>query len=137
MHENFERPEKIKGSSDRSFGLVMAAGFTLIALAPLWHAPHQPRWWALGIGVAFGIVALVQAKWLAPLNRLWLRLGNVLSMIVSPIVLGLLFYTTILPVGLLMRAAGKDPLRLRPSRADSYWIRRDPSGSGSDMKHQF
>jgi predicted membrane metal-binding protein len=137
MHENLQRREKIKASSDRSFGLVFAVAFALIASLPLLHAPHQPRWWALPIAIAFGLIALFSPKWLGPLNRLWLRLGLILSAVVSPMVLGLLFYTTLLPIGLMMRAVGKDPLRLRLDRANSCWISRDPSGSSSDMRHQF
>jgi hypothetical protein len=139
MHENLERREKIKGSSDRSFGLVIAVGFALVALAPLWRAPHQPRWWAIAIAIAFALVALLSPQRLAVLNRLWLRFGLLLSAVVSPIILGLLFYTTLLPIGLLMRVTGKDPLRLRPDRASgSYWIRRDSSIVATDsMKHQF
>lgn len=137
MHENLQRREKIKGSSDRSFGFVISAGFALVALLPLLHAPHRAHWWALPIALAFAMVALFSPKWLAPLNRLWLRFGLLLSAIVSPIILGLLFYTTIVPIGLVMRMAGKDPLRLRPHRASSsYWISRDPSAA-SDMRRQF
>jgi hypothetical protein len=139
MHENLERREKIKGSSDRSFGLVIAGGFALVALLPVLHAPHQPRWWAIAIAVAFALFALFWPKRLAVLNRLWLRFGLLLSKVVSPIILGLLFYTTLLPIGLLMRLFGKDPLRLRPDRVgDTYWIRRDSSGAATEsMKHQF
>jgi hypothetical protein len=139
VHEQLERQEKIKGSSDRSFGLVIAAGFTLVALLPLWRPPHQPRWWALFIALGFAVFALLWPRRLAALNKLWLRFGMALSAVVSPIVLGLLFYTTLLPVGLLMRAFKKDPLRLRPDRtAKTYWIRREPTGAAADsMKHQF
>jgi predicted membrane metal-binding protein len=139
MHENLERREKIKGSSDLSIGLVIAAGFALVALLPLWRSPHQPRWWALGLAIAFALFALLWPKRLAVLNRLWLRFGLLLSVVVSPIILGLLFYTTLLPIGLLMRVSGKDPLRLQPDRAGgSYWIRRDSSSAATDsMKHQF
>lgn len=137
MHENLERRENIRVSSDRSFGLVMGAGFALVALLPLLHAPHRARWWAMAIAFAFAVIALLSPKWLAPLNRLWLRFGLLLSAIVSPIILGLLFYTTILPIGLVMRIFGKDPLRLRPDRAGrSYWISCDRSAA-SDMRHQF
>jgi hypothetical protein len=139
MHEQLERREKIIGSSDRSFGLVIAAGFTLVALLPLWRPPHQPRWWALVIALGFAAFALLWPQRLAVLNKLWLRFGLALSAVVSPIVLGLLFYTTLLPVGLLMRVFKKDPLRLRPDRtAKTYWIRREPTGAAADsMKHQF
>jgi hypothetical protein len=139
MHENLQRAEKVKGSSDQSFGLVIASAFALIGLIPVWRAPHQPRWWALGFAIVFALLALLWPKQLAALNRLWQRLGLLLSAVVSPIVLGLLFFTTLLPVGLLMRLCGKDPLRLRRDPAStSYWIRRDASGSTpSSMKHQF
>ena len=139
MHENLERREKIKGSSDRSFGLIIAAGFTLVALLPMWHQPHQPRWWALVLAFVFAVVALVWPRRLAPLNKLWLRFGLFLSSIVSPIVLGLLFYTTLTPVGLIMRLSGKDPLRLRRDPGSgSYWIGREVTDDSTrSMKHQF
>jgi hypothetical protein len=117
----------------------MAAAFLLIGLLPLLHAPHAVRWWAVAVAVAFGGLAQWWTTPLAPLNRLWQRFGLLLHRIVSPIVLGLLFYLTVLPVGLLMRAFGKDPLRLRADRAArSYWIVREPPGpSGDSMKQQF
>jgi hypothetical protein len=73
------------------------------------------------------------------LNRVWLRLGLVLYKVVSPIAMGLVFVTTVVPIGLVMRALGKDPLRLRrDSHAASYWIQRDPPGPAPDtMKNQF
>jgi hypothetical protein len=139
MHENLDREERLAGSSDRAFGFVMAGAFALVGLAPLWHAPHEPRWWALPIALGFAGFAVARPASLAPLNRAWQRLGHLLSKIVSPVILALLFYTTILPVGLLMRALGKDPLRVRPDRArDSYWIVRGPPEAGAEsMKHQF
>src|SRR5579863_4670272 len=139
MHENLERREKIKGSSDRSFGLVIAAGFAVVALLPLLHAPHQPRWWAFAIAIAFALSALLWPKRLGVLNRLWLRFGLLLSAVVSPIILGLLFYTTLLPIGVLMRVFGKDPLRLRADRTSgTYWVQRvSPSAATNSMKHQF
>jgi hypothetical protein len=139
MHENLDREEKLAGSSDRAFGFVMAAAFVLLSLAPLWHAPHEPRWWALPIALGFAAIAFGRPAALAPLNRIWQRLGHLLSKIVSPLVLALLFYTTILPIGLLMRGIGRDPLRTRPDRTrDSYWIPRGtPDADAESMKHQF
>jgi hypothetical protein len=138
-HEDFGRAEKTKGSSDRSFGHVIGGAFLLIGLVPLLHAPHRPRWWAIAIAVAFAVFAQFRPELLAPLNRLWLRFGLLLHKIVSPVILGLLFYTTVLPVGLLMRAFGKDPLRLRPNpAAGSYWVLREPPGpSPESMTQQF
>jgi hypothetical protein len=139
MHENLNRDEKLGGSSDRAFGFVMAGAFALVGLAPLWHVPHEPRWWALPIALGFAAFAIQRPAALAPLNRVWQRLGHLLSKIVSPVVLALLFYTTILPIGLLMRALGKDPLRLRPDPArGTYWILRGtPEAGAESMKHQF
>ena len=140
MHEDFTRKETVKGSSDRSFGFVMAAFFALVALFPLLHGPlSSVRWWALVVAVAFLASALLWTAPLRPLNRAWLKLGLLLSRIVSPIVMMVLFYATVTPVGALMRWAGKDPLRLRRNTAAaSYWIPREPPGPAPDsMKQQF
>lgn len=139
MHENFQRQEKIKGSSDRSFGLIFAAVFALAAFLPLLRAPHQPRWWAAVIAIAFALVAVLWPKRLTVLNRLWLQFGLLLHAVTGPVVLALLFYGAIVPVGMLKRMFGKDSLRLQADRAaDTYWIIRDPSESVlSSMKRQF
>lgn len=139
MHENFQRPEKVRGSSDRSFGLVFAAVFALAAFLPLLRPPHQPRWWAAIIAVVFALVAVRWPKLLAPLNGLWLKFGLLLHAVVSPIVLALIFYVAIVPVGLLKRIFGSDSLRLKADpAANSYWITRDSSDSAlSSMKQQF
>jgi Saxitoxin biosynthesis operon protein SxtJ len=140
MHEDFTRKETVQGSSDRSFGFVMAAFFALVALFPLLHGPLSSiRWWALVVAVAFLALALLWTAPLRPLNRAWLKLGLLLSKIVSPVVMMVLFYATVTPVGVLMRLAGKDPLRLRRNAAAaSYWIPREPPGPAPDsMKQQF
>jgi hypothetical protein len=138
-HEDFSRAEKTKISTNRSFGFVIGGAFLLIGVAPLVHAPHQPRWWAIAIAVIFAGFAQLRPDLLSPLNKLWLRFGLLLHKIVSPIILGLLFYTTVLPVGLLMRASGKDPLRLKADvDADSYWVMREPPGPAPEtMTQQF
>ena len=98
MHEDFTREEKVQGSSDRSFGLVMAGFFAIVALLPLRHAPLSSiRWWALAVAAVFLVLALLWSAPLRPLNRLWLKLGLLLSKIVSPIVLMILFYVTVTP----------------------------------------
>src|SRR5579859_7611466 len=111
-HEDFSRSEKTKTSSNRSFGFVIGSAFLLIGLVPLFHPPYQPRWLAIAIGAIFAGFARFRPDLLSFLNSLWLRFGLLLHKIVSPVILGLLFFTTVLPVGLLMRAFGKDPLRL-------------------------
>jgi len=127
-HENLTRDQHVKGSSDRAFGWVFTAVFAIIAAWPLLHA-GPPRWWAAAIAAAFALVTLVRPSLLAAPNRAWMKLGLLLGAIVSPIALGILFYAVFTPMALVMRALGKDPLRLkRDSGAASYWRRREPPG---------
>ncbi len=137
-HEDFSRKEDVKSASNRSFGLVMAAFFLIIACWPLIRA-EPVRWWALGAAAVFASLAFILPAALAPLNKLWLKLGLLLYKVVNPIVLGLLFYVTVTPIALLMRMLGKDPLRLRRDPdAASYWIERTPPGPAPEsMKNQF
>ncbi len=137
-HERLAADEHVQTSSDRAFGFVFAVVFTIIAFWPLLSG-NTPRWWALVVAVVFGTLALVRPALLAPLNHLWTRFGLLLNKITSPLIMGLLFYGIITPFGLIMRWAGKDPLRLRfdPS-AESYWIERVPPGPAPEtIKNQF
>ena len=133
-----QRDEAVKTSSNRSFGLVFAAFFTLLAVLGWWH--HTGSWpiW-LGLAVLALVLALADPRLLTPFNRIWTKFGLLLHRIVSPIFLALLFYGCIAPVGFLMRLRGKDPLRLKyEPAADSYWIVRTPPGPASDsFKNQF
>jgi hypothetical protein len=137
-HEDFSRQEEVKPSSDRNFGLVMATFFTLVAFWPLVRAESM-RWWALGVALVFLLLTLLWRAPLAPLNKMWMKFGALLYVIVSPIVMALLFYLTVTPLALLMRVLGKDPLRLRRDpNAASYWIERTPPGpTPESMKNQF
>ena len=127
-HEAFKREEKVEGSSNRSFGVVFAVVFALIAFLPLFHG-GAVRLWSLGVAAVFAVLAFAAPNILAPLNRLWTRLGLLLHTVVNPIVLGIMFYLVITPMGLVMRFLGKDPLRLkRDPEASSYWIERVPPG---------
>lgn len=139
MHEDFSRSPEIKGSSDRSFGLIVAAFFALVAVLPVLHRPPSSvRWWALAVAVGFLTFALLRSRTLRPLNRAWQKLGLLLSRIAGPVVLALLFYAVVTPVGLLMRVSGNDPLRLRRRKPVSYWIAREPPGPAPEtMKNQF
>lgn len=137
-HEDLSRDQVVEGSSDRSFGLVFAAVFVIIACWPLFYG-ETPRWWALGMALAFAAVAIWKPVLLAGLNRLWIKLGVLLGKIVSPIALGILFYGVLTPIGALVRLSGKDPLRLKlDPGAGSYWISRTPPGPPPDsMTNQF
>lgn len=137
-HERFVADEVVSGSSNRSFGFTFAIVFTIVALFPLMRG-RPVRGWALIVAAAFLLAALALPRVLAPLSRLWLRFGLLLHACISPIVMGLVFYTTVTPIGLVRRLLGQDPLRLRFDRdAVTYWIERHPPGPAPDtMPRQF
>jgi hypothetical protein len=138
LHEDLHREEEVIGPSDRKFGLTIGIILALIAVWKAWQGSHWAYAW--GAPALFLIIfALWRPAVLAPLNRAWLRLGLVLYRVVNPVVMAILFYLTILPIGLLMRALGKDLLRLkRDSRAKSYWLpRSDERPISESMRQQF
>lgn len=126
------------GSSHRSFGIVFAVGLTLVGLFPLLGG-GTPRGWALAVAGVVLATALLKPAWLAPFNQVWLRCGQGLQRIVHPVVMGVIYFAVVTPTGLVLRALGKDPLRLRRDpNAGSYWIHRDPPGPEPEsMKNQF
>jgi hypothetical protein len=138
-HEDFAEKVELETSSDRSFGLVIFAALSSYGLLPLLSASRSVRVWALVAALPFLLLALAAPKLLAPLNRVWTKLGLLMGRIVNPIVMALLFFSTITPIGLLMRAMGKDPLRRGfDKRSASYWIERRPPGPPPEsMKNQF
>ena len=138
LHEDFSREEHVKAGSDRGFGFVFAGFFGILSAISLWR--HGSAWhWMLPLAAAFLLVALVYPKLLGPLNRLWLKFGLLLYKVMNPLILGLLFFITIMPIGLVMRAFGKDFLRLKLApNAKSYWIDRSPPGPPpQSMRNQF
>lgn len=137
FHEDFSRDDHVDGSSDRSFGITFGIVFALIAAWHWWTA-HSWVWWLAG-AAAFAVVAFARPGLLAPFNRAWTKLGLLLFKVVSPVMMALLYFTTIVPIGLFMRAMGKDFLRLNFDKtATSYWIKRDPPGPPpGGMKNQF
>jgi hypothetical protein len=130
--------ERIEGSSDRSFGLVFAGVFAVVAVWPL-TAGGSIRVWAAGCAAAFLAAALARPRLLAPLNRLWFRFGLALGRVTTPIVMAVVFFLAVTPTGLVMRALGKDLLRRRlDPAAKSYWIERTPPGPApATMINQF
>jgi len=122
--------------SNRGFALVFAAAFAVIALMPLRH-DGPIRWWAVGVTMVVLAVGLTAPHFLSPLNRLWFRLGLATSQVVSPIIMGVVYYAAVVPTGLIVRARRKDPLRLKwDPGTPTYWVRREPPDSGS-MSRQF
>ena len=138
LHEDFSREEHVKGSSDKGFGQVFGGFFALMAALSWWRG-HQGWHYTLPLAVVFLAITYTYPRLLAPLNKLWLKFGLLLYKVMNPIVLGLLFFVTIMPIGLIMRAFGKDFLRTKIDRnAKTYWIERTPPGPPpKSMKNQF
>jgi len=126
-----------KTTSSRSFGLLIAAVLALVAGMQWARGSYFSAW--LVAAALFLTVAIAIPRLLLPLKRAWLKLGYALHVVISPIVLGMLYLLSIVPVGLLVRVFGKDLLSLRRDAvASSYWIRREPSGLSADsLRNQF
>jgi len=126
--------DDIKISSNRSFGIVFFVVFLLIAIYPLTNG-DEIRIWSLIISSIFLILGSLNSKILTPFNKLWFKLGIFLGKIVSPLVMGVIFFFVVTPTGLIMRILGKDPLNLKYNLNKSYWIEKN--GPKSKMKNQF
>lgn len=137
-HQNPNNPTVLKTSSNRSVGFVFTIFFTLVGL---WPYPQHGyfRAWAFYVAAALLIVSLVKPKLLTPINRFWTALGLVLHKIISPVILGIIFWGIFTPIGSVMRMLGKDFLNLNlGSKQNSYWIKRNPPGPAPDtMSNQF
>ena len=126
--------DEIKISSNRSFGIVFFIVFLLIALYPLLKG-NDLRIWSLVISFIFLILGLIDSKILTPLNRLWFKFGLLLGKFISPLIMGIIFFVVVTPIGIIMRLLKKDLLNLKYNKKETYWI--DKSGPKSKMKNQF
>ena len=133
MYSKFNN--NIKISSNRSFGIVFFIVFLFIALYPITYS-EDIRIWSLIISFIFIILGLLNSKILTPLNKLWFKFGVILGKIISPIIMGIIFFLVVTPIGLIMKVLGKDLLRLKYNKKDNtYWIEKN--GPKSKMKNQF
>ncbi len=121
--------------SDRSVGLTFAALFALIAFWPALYG-NPVRLWALAIAGIFAVLAFLRPQALSGLNRLWMALGSRLHRITSPLILGIIFFLVVMPIGLLMRLLGKNPMARARAGQPSYWVPRQPPGP-SPFHQQF
>ena len=121
-------------SSNRSFGIVFFLVFLLISFYPL-IKDGDIRLWSLIVSFIFLILGLINSKILTPLNKIWFKFGILLGKIVSPIVMGVIFFFVVTPIGFIMRLLGKDVLNLKYNKNKSYWIEKN--GPKSKMKNQF
>tara|TARA_B100000963_G_scaffold200448_1_gene174579 strand:+ start:245 stop:628 length:384 start_codon:yes stop_codon:yes gene_type:complete len=124
----------VKIGSNRSFGIVFFLVFLLISIYPLINN-ESIRIWSLVVSLIFLVLGILNSNLLLPLNRLWFKFGIFLGKIISPIIMGIIFFLVVTPIGLIMRLIGKDILNLKYSDYRSYWIEK--TGPKSKMKNQF
>ena len=126
--------DDIKIGSNKSFGIVFFIVFLLISLYPLLNN-ESIRLWALAASITFLILGILNSKILSPLNKLWFKFGILLGKVISPIIMGIIFFLVVSPIGLIMRLLGKDVLNLKYNKNKSYWIEKN--SPKSKMKDQF
>ena len=126
--------DDVKIGSNRSFGIVFFVVFLIIATYPLIN-DDELRLWSLIISIVFLFLGLVNSKILNPLNKLWFKFGIFLGKIISPLVMGIIFFLVVTPIGLIMRLLNKDLLKLKFNKTNTYWIEKtEPK---SKIKNQF
>ena len=128
MNKNTKLP------TNKNFGIVFSIVFLIIALFPLINDENL-RIWSLIVSTIFLFLGLINSKILTPLNKIWFKFGLILGKIVSPIIMGVIFFLVVTPTALIMRLVGKDLLNLKFNKHKSYWIEK--TGSKSKMKNQF
>ena len=126
--------KKIKIGSNRSFGVVFSIVFLIIALFPLLN-DNNIRIWSIILSLIFFILGLLNSNILSPLNRIWFKFGIILGSIVSPIIMGLVFFLVVTPTSLILRLFKKDTLNLKKNDSITYWIKK--LDKKSKMKNQF
>ena len=126
--------DDFKTGSNRSFGIVFFIVFLLVALYPLIYN-EDIRLWSVTISLVFLLLGLLNSKILTPLNKLWFKFGILLGKFISPLIMGMIFFLVVTPIGFIMRLLGKDVLNLKYNKNKSYWIEKN--GPKSKMKNQF
>jgi len=124
----------IKIGSNRSFGIVFFVVFLIISIYPIFK-DENIRTWSLIVAIIFLVLGLFNSKILSPLNTAWFKFGLILGKIISPIVMGIVFFIVVTPISFIMKALGKDILNLKYNKNKSYWIEKN--GPKSKMKNQF
>ena len=120
--------------TNKNFGIVFSVIFLIISLFPLIN-DGSLRIWSLIVSTVFLFLGLINSKILTPLNKIWFKFGLLLGRIVSPVIIGFIFFLVVTPTALIMRLIGKDLLNLKFNKHKSYWIEK--TGSKSKMKNQF
>lgn len=123
-----------KNENNKSFGILFFVVFSLIAVWPIMNE-GQVRFWAIVISLTFLLLGIFNSKILSPLRLIWIKFGDILGMIIAPIVMGFIYFLIITPIGLFMRLIGKDLLKIKLRDTRSYWIKREKKMG--TMKRQF
>ncbi len=123
-----------KNENNKSFGILFFVVFSLIAVWPIMNG-GQVRFWAIVISLTFLLLGIFNSKILSPLRLIWIKFGDILGMIIAPIVMGFIYFLIITPIGLFMRLIGKDLLKIKLRDTRSYWIKREKKMG--TMKRQF
>ena len=126
--------DDVKIGSSRSFGIVFFIVFLIVAFYPIVN-DQNIRLWSLIVSSIFLILGLINSKILIPFNKIWFKFGIFLGKIISPIIMAIIFFLVVTPIGLLMRILGKDLLNLKYNNNKSYWTKK--SEPKSKMKNQF
>ena len=124
----------IKMSSNRSFGVVFFLFFLIVSIFPLLNDGNI-KVWSIMLAVTFLILGILNSVILTPLNKTWFKFGILLGNVISPIVMGIVFFAVVTPTGLIMRIVGKNLLSLKKDNKKSYWVEKSPIKS--KMKNQF
>ncbi|KPU82575.1 hypothetical protein JI56_01500 [SAR11 cluster bacterium PRT-SC02] len=120
-------------SSNRSFGILFFIVFLGIGLWPLKNN-NDPNYIFLGLSSIFLILGIINSKLLYPLNKAWVKFGEILGMIIAPIVMGLVYFIILTPISLLVRLSGKDLLKLKKNKSSTYWIKREKNIGNMDKQ---
>jgi len=124
-----------KKCNNKSFGIVFFIFFLILSLLPLFKN-DQVNFYFLAIAIVFLVLGLLNAKILTPLNKYWVKFGDILGKFVSPIIMLLIYFFTVFPVNLLLRLFNKDVMYLKLHKKNkSYWIKKEVNDS--NMNNQF
>ena len=126
--------KKIKMPTNRNFGIVFFIIFLIISIWPLLNE-NQIRFWSLAISLIFFVLGAINSKLLTPLNKVWFKFGLLLGKVMSPLIMGIIFFLVVTPISLFMKIINKDLLNLKFNKNKSYWI--DKNDPKSKMKNQF
>tara|TARA_B100000242_G_C42853168_1_gene396103 strand:- start:249 stop:623 length:375 start_codon:yes stop_codon:yes gene_type:complete len=124
----------MKSNNNKSLGLLFFFVFIIISFWPLLNGGNV-RIWSIVIAIIFLTLALVKPQILNPLTKLWIKFGELIGKFISPIVIGLIYFVILTPIGLLMRLFNKDLLNLKFSKESSYWIKRETKLNSMDKQY--